>query len=484
MIDTNKKVRPKRKRSLSVLSLSFDGSQLDGVVVRRTNGSVQLLQTFNATLSLNPLTADPELVGREIRNHLDAAGIREKHCLACIPAKWALTVSTDIPQLPEEDIENFLQIETERGFASDITTLRVATSRFKSGGKQYATSIGVPNAHSDRLEKALTHAKLKPVSFSPGISVLEAPESKWSEGVLALLIGESQIDLQITAGGGVAAFRTVEGCIESEGASKAIQFDRLLREIRITLGQLPTGVGDAIRSVCIYGPRELAERLAADCRTRLESLKLEVAVVSNYRPGEFDVTIPTGAAVSPALSFAVRWLSGSAIKFDFLPPKITQWQQMIRKYSSGRLQMVGSLVAAIVFLTGGAFAFQQWQLSSLQGQWAAMSRKVAELDDVQHQIRQYGPWFDESFRCLNILKLLTEAFPEEPSVSAKLIEIRNTAVVTCSGTAQNTAAFLKTRAQLQATEGVTDLKVDQMRGKSPVEFTFDFHWNDGGHSEN
>ena len=484
MIDAKKTVRPKRKRSLSVLSLSFDGSQLDGVVVRRTNGSVQLLQTFTATLSLSPLTADPELVGREIRNQLDAAGIRERHCLACIPAKWALTVSTDIPPLPEEDIENFLQIETERGFASDISTLRVATSRYKGGGKEYATSIGVPNANSDRLEKALTHARLKPASFSPGISVLEAPDSKWSDGVLALLIGESQIDLQITSGGGVVAFRTVEGCIETEGSSKAVQSDRLLREIRITIGQLPSGVGESIRSVRIYGPRELAERLAADCRMRLEALKLEVTVAASYRPGEFEVTIPSGAAVSPALSFAARWLSGAAIKFDFLPPKVTPWQQMVRKYSSGPLQMVGGLAAAIIILTVGAFAYQQWQLSSLQGKWAGMSRKVSDLDDVQHQIRQYGPWFDESFRCLNILKLLTEAFPEDPSVSAKMIEIRNTAVVTCSGTAQNADAFLKTRARLQATDGVTNLKVDQMRGKSPVEFTFDFHWNDGGNSEN
>ena len=45
---------------------------------------------FSVSLSLDPLTADPELVGREIRNHLDAAGVRERHCIVAVPLKWAL----------------------------------------------------------------------------------------------------------------------------------------------------------------------------------------------------------------------------------------------------------------------------------------------------------------------------------------------------------------------------------------------------------
>ena len=59
-----------------MLGLALDGSKLDGVVLRRTNGALQRLQSFSAQLTLDPLTAAPELVGREIRNQLDAAGVR------------------------------------------------------------------------------------------------------------------------------------------------------------------------------------------------------------------------------------------------------------------------------------------------------------------------------------------------------------------------------------------------------------------------
>jgi len=48
--------------------------------VRRTNGSVEIKKAFSASLSLDPLTAEIELAGREIRNQLDAEQIRERWC--------------------------------------------------------------------------------------------------------------------------------------------------------------------------------------------------------------------------------------------------------------------------------------------------------------------------------------------------------------------------------------------------------------------
>ena len=61
----------KKRIPTTVLGLAFNGSRLEGALVKRSNGSLQVLKTFNATLALNPLTGDPELVGREIRNHLE-----------------------------------------------------------------------------------------------------------------------------------------------------------------------------------------------------------------------------------------------------------------------------------------------------------------------------------------------------------------------------------------------------------------------------
>src|SRR5246127_3247688 len=91
------KILPKRQRLSSLLGLALDGSRLDGVVLRRTNGSLQVQQSFSVILSLDPLTAAPELVGREIRNHLEAAGVRESNCVLGLPLRWVLTTHTELP---------------------------------------------------------------------------------------------------------------------------------------------------------------------------------------------------------------------------------------------------------------------------------------------------------------------------------------------------------------------------------------------------
>ena len=98
------------KTPTTVVGLTLDGSRLDGVVLKRTNGSLQQLQTFSAALTLDPLTAAPELVGREIRNHLDAAGIRERDCVLGVPLKLVLTAQTELPPLPEADATSLMQL--------------------------------------------------------------------------------------------------------------------------------------------------------------------------------------------------------------------------------------------------------------------------------------------------------------------------------------------------------------------------------------
>src|SRR5215472_10258691 len=153
----------KRKRLASVLGLSLDGGRLEGVVLRRNDGSLSVQQTFSAGLSLDPLTAAPELVGREIRNHLEAAGVRERYCILGLPLKWVLTARTEIPQLPDADAASLLQMEAERGFHSDITTLQLAESRCAlADGKKHVTFAAVSKSQIEPLIAVLAAAKLKP----------------------------------------------------------------------------------------------------------------------------------------------------------------------------------------------------------------------------------------------------------------------------------------------------------------------------------
>lgn len=471
----------KPKRLTSVLGLTLDGSRLEGVVLRRSNEALQLQQTFSVTLSLDPLTAAPELVGREIRNHLDAAGVRERRCIVGVPLKWTLTAPVEMPALSDADAASFLQLESERSFPCDVATLRLADSRCPlADGRQHVILAGIFSNHLARLETVLQAAKLKPVSFSLGITALQPASEKTSEGVLALTIGETHVGLQVTCGGGVASLRALEGAVENEAGRRTLQADHVAREVRVTLGQLPAELRERIHRIRIFGPRDLAQQLADEMTLRFEPLGLKVDVISAFAPNEFGVVLPPDASVSPAFSLAARRLVERPPVFEFLPPKPTLLQQLGTKYSSSGFRTVGTVAAAVVILAGGLFAFQEFQLMRLRSEWAGMSAKVGDLEKIQDQIRQYRPWFDESFRSLSVLEQLTKNFPEDGVVSAKSVEIRDGNLVTCSGNARDNAALLRTLNQLRTADGINDLKVEQIRGNSPIQFVFDFRWNGGG----
>ena len=383
----------KRKKLTTLLGLTLDGGKLDGVVLRRTNGSLQQLQTFSAQLTLDPLTAAPELVGREIRNQLDAAGVRERHCIVGVPLKWVLTAQTELPPLPEADAASLLQMEAERGFHSDLESLQLANSRSPlAGDKKFVLLAAIPNPHIGALEQVLAAAKLKPVSFGLGISALQSPVNEKSNGVLALAIGESHVGLQVTAGG-VVALRGLEGAIENEAGRRTLVADVVTREARVTLGQLPGELRAKVKHIRIFGPKELAQQLADEMELRFEPMGLRVETVPAYAPGEFGVTLPPDASLSGAFSLAAGYLTEQPTALEFLPVKPTLVEQFVTKYSSGRLRTTGAIAAGVALIILAVFLYQQAQLWRLRAQWSDMQVKVTELQGIQGNIRQYRPWY-------------------------------------------------------------------------------------------
>jgi len=235
----------------------------------------------------------------------------------------------------------------------------------------------------------------------------------------------------------------------------------------------------AVKRIRIFGPREWAQQLADEMELRFEPMGLNIEIASVYPPDEFGIQLPPDTPISPAFSLAARWLAGQTPVFEFLLPKPTAWEQLVARYSSSRLRAASAAAAGVVAIAGGLFLFQEFQLIRLHAQWSAMSAKVRELDALQQQIQQYRPWFDDSFRSLTILRQLTLAFSEDGAVTARTVEIRDGHTVTCNGTARDNAALLRTLNQLRTAAGVTDVKLGQIRGKSPMQFTFDVHYGNG-----
>ncbi|MBM3837085.1 MAG: hypothetical protein FJ398_03830 [Verrucomicrobia bacterium] len=472
----------KNKPPSALMGLTLDKSRIEGVVLRRLNGAVQVHRSFQTSLSLDPLTNDPELVGREIRNHLNEAGVRVKPCAVSVPLNWALTLQTKIPAIPEADVADFLTIEAEKGFPYAPEDLFISISRFRApNGDQYATIVAIPRNHLTLLERALRAAQLKPLSFSLGISALQDLGKDPAFGLLALVVGESSVELQVSSGGGVAALRSLEGAIEANGFERDIDADLIAREIKITLGQLPRELRETVRKIKVFGRPELAQRLVKELQERLDTMGLEIGLGTAQPVNGFPVPVTSDKGLSPALGMAARYIVGKPGGFEFLPPRVSPWTQFTARFASRKMVSWGALAGATVVLIAGTFLWQQVRLSGLESRWKAIQPQVTELEDLQQRIRKFRPWFDNTARTLVIVRKLTEAFPLDGAVTAKTVEIKDLSTVSCSGQAKDRESLLKVLERLRGAKEVADLKLGQIRGNSPLQFSFDLRWREGSH---
>lgn len=452
-----------RQRLRSVVVLSVADRQLHVAHVARAKNAVAVLKTASATLSLDLLHPDEALVGREIRRHLDAAGVRERHCAVVLPPAWILTHHTQVPELSPEDTASLLALEAEKGFPVAPEELQIARSSQEVAGARYVTQFAVRQDPLARLEAVLKHAGLKPVSFCLG---LPPGPDRAGAGLATLVLESRSAMLLISAGGGIAALRMLDATIDAEAGEAVLNGPALARELRITFEQLPPELRPQVRRLSLQGDERLCRQFPEYVRPWLDDAGVTLEAVPASRPIGERIVEEAGQ----------RLLTRGGAALEFLPPRPSRWSALAARYSSRRLASAGFAAGAVVLAALAAFGWREYQLWSLRSEWQDMAPRVAELDAVQARIREFRPWHDTSFRHLTILKRVVECFPDNGSVTAKSFEIHGPATVTVTGTARDNAALLRTLDQLRQAREIQALKIDQIRGKTPVQFSFTFRW--------
>ncbi|MSU23433.1 MAG: hypothetical protein EXS32_06355 [Opitutus sp.] len=460
--------RKTKKRSQSVLGLTVIDGQLRAFHVTRAKGGLEVVKAASAALTLDLLHPEAELVGREIKNHLDAAGIRERHCVVGIPPRWVMSQHTKVPDLSPEDAASFLQIEAEKGFPVDPAQLQITRSFQRSAAGTYVTQLAVRQEQIEQLGAVLRAAGLKPVSFSLGLAVLPEATVPAGTGRVLVAVDPVGVTLLVAAGGGIAAFRTSESSIESEVGEKIVNSAAVARELRITFEQVPTELRSEVRELFLTGETTMVRQLAESLGDWAKAAGL------TFARGDLP---EKNLAAEMAERLAANWLEDGAPGLEFLPPRPGRWALLLARYNSKRLATAGFAVGGLAVLAVLAFAWLEFERWSLRSEWNGMKAQVVALDAVQGKIREFRPWYDTTFRSLSIMKRVTECFPDHGGVTAKSFEVRGGAIITISGTARDNASLLRVQEALHQAKEVSGLKVEQIRGKTPMQFTLTFRWN-------
>jgi hypothetical protein len=482
----------------SLLGISFEDSRMTACELRSSGNQIESRRTLRATLALDLLTGDPELVGNEIRKHLNEAGIREKRCVVCVPLKWALALQVELPPaLSEADVESFIKIQAERDLPFAPEDLSLSVSRYTaSDNTRWATIVGLRANHLTTLQKVFKAAQLQLCGITFGITCLAVEdhaspirqaglvEPKEESGAVLLLAHESGLDMEIAAGGGIAALRVLAHAVETGPEGTTFDIDTIVRELRITLGKLPTSMPGAIRSARIFGTSDLTNGLLEQLRKPLADLGMSVekslpdtaSQLSRQSVAPAHGSIPPEELPSAYAAAAGRLLDRPCA-FEFLPPRIHKLRQIASQVSArGALWLAGAGIA-LVLIIGTAFMLQYQYLLRLERKWTIIQPKVNELEKLQNKLREFRPWYDNSIQSLNILQKITTAFPEEGSVWVKSLEVKGMSKIQCSGDARSNRDWLEMLERLRQVPGIEDLQVLQVRGNSPVEFRLSFRWN-------
>jgi hypothetical protein len=427
------------------------------------------------------------LVGREIRNLLDQANVRERRCVVGAPVQWALTARADIPaELSREDEKNYLDLAIERSFPFGVEDLSISTSRSVNGAKApHAFLAAIPVVKLEKLRKALIAARLKPVAVTFAITAQMAIGPKDVKDGVVLRVGEKDVDAALVNEGGLVSLRNFDDVISFDRKGLLFDTDRIARELRISMGCVKAakqggelvgrvvGRMDSAREFC----RQMAEHGG---RPSCSFDARDAAALAGVSGGEN----MSGAQLA-ASSVAAWWLGDAEKDFQFLPPQPNRLDRLRSRVSGRATLWLGGTAGAVAFLILLAFLVQGRILGSLESRWSRVEPAYTRVEALQDGVRRYRPWYGEDAGSLQILKALAEAFPAEGAVWARGIDIKEAdpdgalSLISCVGFARDQRVWLGALEKLRNTKGVSNVQVQQLRGDSPIQFSLRFNWSEG-----
>ena len=286
---------------------------------RRTS---DVVKSFALPIGADARAREPEKAGKELAAQLAAAGIRERRCVVCIPANWALTTSTDVPG---DGRGGSARISgTARGARISDRGLPICGSRIapfrcrmehaarrsrrcrrngwkrssacsprRAAGRSRSRSGWMPACRTDSARGAAFRGEWHPRRCG------RRRRRRHRRGALAA------------------------GPAGPEAAPLTPQ--AFSREVRITLGRLPDALRQQVRQA----------RFGGTPRPRKISASRSASICSGWgsRAGcERDAGRRRGSIPAPRATPPTRISAHQPVAFEFLPPQVNRWQTLSRQF--------------------------------------------------------------------------------------------------------------------------------------------------------
>ena len=481
----------KRLQPRSALALTLEADRIAVSVMRLhlEDDGRDVIPVSSVPIGADDVFKHPEKAGGILAAALEAAGVREKRCAVCVPPAWALVASTDLPAVAPDDLRGYLELRAEREFPIALSELRLGYSPYTlPDGTRRATLAALPSRRLEAVETMLAAAGRRAVSVSLALGDALAADGGDPAPALHFLASPGHTDVVVTAGGGVAALRSLPGpagdAAKPEEGSSLLASDSppavfdpvaFARDIRITLGRLPQAISQGVRLARFGGTPESAGRLRREIRDGLWRMGIESL---EDEPIEGSSTRDAGSLT--AENAAASRLRREFVPFEFVVFQPHRVEALYTRYNTQFYRRVAAVAACIVFLPALAFFARGQYESHLTSQWEGMRDNVADLDGLQQKIRRFRPWFEPTPSTVQALEGLFDVFPETGEVWAKSIQVNSAGAVACTGFARTQPAVISLLTRLRGKPGFSGATLKNQRGEAPaIQFTITCQWGGG-----
>jgi len=467
-----------------VLVVSLTSKLFSFVLAESSRGKVVLKKTGMIPLRVNPLVDDVDVVGCELKEHLDKNGISDSSCILCLSLDKLMLKQWSIPDIDDEELQDYVEVQVEQDFgfgddelAMDYTTF-IHTDTTRS-----VVALAALNNSFERLKSIVKASGLKLISASCGCAELSNAVND-SSSHLILSCDAAGVNMTVGRGDELFMMRQLTQKNDITATSVSTVVNETVRQLKISFSQLPPSLVSEISSVDIYGDKIIAEPLFDAINTKLPKLSVELKDCALLTDNNSSEQVELKMDMMPdQISTAANYFAGKEPAFELVAQKraLFNFKGALPSSKIASWATIAGAVAVLVLLI--SFISVKWELSSLRSQSEDIAAEYRASTKLKSRVKYLDRWFSTKTKSLDVLKEVTLAFPESGSVWATSFIISEDNEVEISGKATSQKAWLEMQENLRRSKSVKDLMVRQsterVNDREPVSFGFRFYWVGG-----
>jgi len=410
-----------------ILGLAVGSESVTAVELSPLNGGANTCRAGRFAFPDAVGLADPQVLGRALRQFLKQRGFTASRCVIGLDAHWLTARDKPLPAGLGDQAAQALALVVEREFASDLKDLvfDYAPGEIPRDRGKSALLVAAPRQAVEQLTAMAQAAGLKAEAVTSSTLALAAGVKPSTVGPgqerIVFRVFESGAEL-LTDVQGVRTMRPLLCEPPEDGDKQRAWLDRLLGDLRRVVLLLPQPSPGQTRELVIWNEARLDEKVfkpiseTLGVRIRTESVPEGIhtnGLPDDARQGQF----------CAAAAVALAGLRGQQPPVDFLHSRLAK----SRKPLLTRKLVWSAAVTGVVLLAVGLFAWD----------WHLDQAAIAEMRQTASQLKPHleranlnierteaaRTWHDRRPGHLECMMALTKAFPVEGRVWAKQVTI-------------------------------------------------------------